>query len=79
MLQLVSAEADDMAPMSFDELLASWGRGAIRRRFHELSMQAHPDKCSLPQADQVRHLNSRDAYICDSCMQIFFPPPAILV
>ena len=54
MLQLASAEAENMAALSFDDLLRSWGRGAIRRRFHELSMQVHPDKCSLPDADQAR-------------------------
>ena len=52
-LQLASAEADNMVALSLDELLRSWGRGLIRKRFHELSMQVHPDKCSLPGADQV--------------------------
>ena len=52
-LQLASAEADNMAALTIDELLQSWGRGTIRKRFHELSMQVHPDKCSLPMADQV--------------------------
>lgn len=53
-LQLGSAEAHNMAALSFDDLLQSWGRSIIRRRFHELSMQVHPDKCSLPHADQAR-------------------------
>ena len=52
-LQLASVDANNMAALGFDKLLQCWGRGAIRRRFHELSMQVHPDKCSLPQADQV--------------------------
>ena len=55
-LQLASAEAENMAALSFDDLLQSWGRGTIRKRFHELSMQVHPDKCSLPNADQARPL-----------------------
>ena len=55
-LQLGSAEADNMAALGLDALLRTWGRGAIRRRFHELSMQVHPDKCSLPDADQARAL-----------------------
>ena len=52
-LQLADAEADNMEALTIDELLQSWGRGTIRKRFHELSMQVHPDKCSLPKADQV--------------------------
>ena len=53
MLQLASVDAHNMAALGFDELLQGWGRGAVRRRFHELSMQVHPDKCRLPQADQA--------------------------
>ncbi len=53
-LQLASVETDHMAALSLDALLRSWGRGVIRRRFHELSMQVHPDKCRLPHADQAR-------------------------
>ena len=56
MLQLASAEAENMAALGFNELLQAWGRGTIRKRFHELSMQVHPDKCSLPNADQARAL-----------------------
>ena len=52
-LQLASIDANNMAALGFDELLQCWGRGAIRKRFHELSMQVHPDKCNLPQADQA--------------------------
>ena len=52
-LQLASMDAHNMAALSFDKLLLGWGRGAVRRRFHELSMQVHPDKCRLPQADQA--------------------------
>lgn len=52
-LQLASVGANNMAALGFDELLQGWGRRAIRKRFHELTMQVHPDKCSLPQADQA--------------------------
>ena len=52
-LQLASVGANNMAALGFDELLQGWGRGAVRKRFHELSMQVHPDKCNLPQADQA--------------------------
>ena len=66
-LQLASMDAHSMAALGFGELLQRWGRGAIRKRFHELSMQVHPDKCNLPQADQasVALHTSSFGHICD--------------
>ena len=71
-LQLASAEADNMAALTIDELLQSWGRGTIRKRFHELSMQVHPDKCSLPKADQV-HISPVSCSLPDAADQMAFP------
>ena len=66
MLQLASVDANNMAALGFDELLQCWGRGAIRKRFLELSMLVHPDKCNLPQADLASaalHTSSPNALV----------------
>ncbi len=37
--------------------LSAWLRpAAVRRRYRELSMAVHPDKCSHPLADKVNHV-----------------------
>ena len=61
-----------MAALTIDELLQSWGRGTIRKRFHELSMQVHPDKCSLPKADQV-HISPVSRSFPDQSDQMAVP------